>query len=125
MFIWQVLEKHSEDGFETWFHANTPPLLEAYLNLAKPNIVWFLPEGAPPFERKETGAVTHLMSEWGVMKLFHSVGDGKDPFPNVHKYKRESKFIDTLENIPGIEADFLLAIKDKTVFDKWPKLRKP
>jgi len=96
--------------------------MESFLNLALPNIVWFLPEGAPPFDRKKTNAVTHLVAEWKVIRLFHSDGKGNDLFPNVHKYKRESKFIETLENIPGIEADFLIAVKDKTVGDRWPKL---
>jgi len=127
MFIWQVLEKYDDADFEQWYGTIHVPAIAQYLKLAEPHIKWFLPEGAPDTisRKKPSEAVSHLIAEWKVMKLFHSDEGGNDPYPTVHKFKRESKFVDTLENIPAIETDFLVAIKDKTVFDQYRKLIRP
>ena len=48
--------------------------------------------------------------------------NGIDPYPNMKSAKRESLFLDTYQHIPKQEAEFLVSVKDKVVFEKYPWL---
>lgn len=75
-----------------------------------PNVVFHLPEGAPPYKR-ETGKPIgyHQTSIQNELKRFYIWAD-----PNIQlpKAKKESLFMEMLEGMHYTEADILCAAKD-------------
>lgn len=73
------------------------------------DVVWDLPEGAPPFKRSDgIGLETMLYTEIRRLYLFVKGGN-----PNLTKLRREMLFIELLENVDPKEADLLVSMKDK------------
>lgn len=74
-----------------------------------PNIVFELPEGAPPYKENEfMDQQNNLYGEWRKMYLF--VRGGTD---NLKPFKREVLFVQLLETIDREDAKLLIAMKDK------------
>jgi len=74
-----------------------------------PNVVWHLPEGAPPYK------VNDLQDQEGVLvreaqKLTYFI---KGFHENLAQVKRESMFVQLLENVSPKDAELLCLIKDK------------
>ena len=74
-----------------------------------PNVVWQLPEGAPPYK------VNDLQDQEGVLvreaqKLTYFIKGFHD---NLAQVKRESMFVQLLENVAPKDAELLCLIKDK------------
>jgi len=87
--------------------------LRTFLQLALDNnVVWLLPEGAPPYtpcQFFESEGV--LYKELKKMYLFLEGGNSK-----LTQRKREVFFIQLLESVTPEDAEMLIAVKDK----KWP-----
>lgn len=76
-----------------------------------PNVMWDLPDGTPPYKRNDapTGTEhTYLLDE--AKKLWHFVKGGN---PGLSKTRKESMFIQLLENLHGDESEVMINIKDK------------
>lgn len=74
-----------------------------------PNVVWQLPEGAPPYkpndlEDQEGVLVREAQKLTYFIKGFHE---------NLTQVKRESMFVQLLENVTPKDAELLCLIKDK------------
>ena len=74
-----------------------------------PNVKWLLPEGTPPY------TPNNLVDQENVLirdcrKLDYYI-DG--PYPGLNQLKRETMFVQLLENIAPKDAILLCAIKDK------------
>lgn len=90
-----------------------------------PNIEWNLPEGAPPYEPNKVPLGMHdldlHMLSRKVYIFLKSVEPLKDiialpkPPENLKSTVREANFIGALEDMPAVEAEFLLAVKDHNV----------
>lgn len=83
-----------------------------------PRITWDLPSGVPPYKRDETippdYAYTNLGVELRTMYVYFS------PSPLHNKVKRESRFIELLENLHYTEADLLCNVKDGRFLHVYP-----
>lgn len=112
--IFQILEKAAafknvEERIEV-LHQNDSTALRTILKYAyDPQIVWDLPEGAPPYKPCPYPAQEmRLMSEIRRLYLFAKGGN-----PNLSKLRREALFIELLESIHPEDAKLLISIKDK------------
>jgi len=101
-------------------HASQP--LFYVLRLAYNEVPWALPEGAPPYKeykgRRGSGP-SDLMRECKRLYVFM-----KGLEPNMTRFRREKIFQDVLENIEPLEANLLLAIKDRTLEKQYRLPRK-
>lgn len=92
--------------------ANENPAILTVLKFAyDPNIKWLLPEGDAPFvPSRESGTESYLYSDARKLYLFIEGGN-----PNLTQLRRESLFIDFLQNIHPEDAKLIVAIKDKNL----------
>lgn len=90
--------------------ANENPAILTVLRFAyDPNIKWLLPEGDAPFTpSKESGNESYLYSDARKLYLFVEGGNS-----NLTQLRRESLFIDFLQNIHPEDAKLIVAVKDK------------
>lgn len=126
MQIWQVLDGLESGKVSQDILATHGPIKHV-LSLAQPNIIWFLPEGAPDSPEfkglPSQQAKTTLAWELKRLKVFHSDPSGKDMYPHLKKLKREGMFVEMLADLPEQEVRLIVAIKDKTVYNEFPLLK--
>ena len=82
-----------------------------------PNIEWLLPKGDVPFNRNDAPVGTEhtiLQQEAKRLYLFTKGGDN-----TLSNNKRETLFIQMLEGLSGEEAEFLVAVVNKKVNNKY------
>ena len=76
-----------------------------------PNIQWDLPTGLPPFKANKAPVGTqHTWLADESKKLWHFLVGGN---PGLSKTRKETMFIQVLENLSEEEANLLINIKDK------------
>lgn len=76
-----------------------------------PRAVWLLPEGAPPYKPTEfPHQENNLYAEIRRLYLFLEGGN-----PNLKQTRRESLFIELLQEVDPEDAKLLLAMKEKTL----------
>lgn len=79
-----------------------------------PNLLWQLPEGAPPFKKEIERPMgyqhTTIQNE---LRRFYIWGN---PDASVSKAKKEALFIEMLEGLHHTEADIVIACKDKKLY---------
>lgn len=81
-----------------------------------PSIVFMLPEGAPPYKPNPYPAQElRLYAENRRLYIFIQ-GQG----PQLHTIKREHLFIEILESVSPLDAQLLIAMKDKKL--NYPKI---
>jgi len=93
--------------------ANDNKTLRGLLELAYDNrLEWELPEGRPPFTPldKSFDAQGHLYSEMRRMYLYL-----KDGNPNLTPLRRETIFVNTLEELDPDDAEILLQAKERKI----------
>ena len=89
---------------------DTPGLRRVIKGSFDPNIKWDLPEGTPPFIANEAPEGTeHTYLENESSRYWHFV-EGAD---TISKTRKETMFIQVLENLSKEEANLLINIKDK------------
>lgn len=98
------------------------PVVEQLLQYALwDNIQFDLPSGTPPYKRDNDAPLgmsyTTLERESSRLYLFLK-GHAK----NLPKIRREQLFVDLLEGLHPIEADFILAVKNKTFETLYPNV---
>ena len=114
--IFQILEKASEPKAVAdriaILHQHNSGALQTILKYAyDPNIVWDLPEGAPPYKPCPYPAQEmRLFAEIRRLYLFIKGGN-----PNLNKLRRETLFIELLESIHPEDAKLLLVVKEKNL----------
>jgi hypothetical protein len=112
----EILKKASEIKDDAarveWLRINGNPSVQTILRYAfDPNIVWQLPEGAPPYKPNDLVDQQHrLYTELRKLYLFIEGGN-----PNLKPLRREQLFIELLEVVDPEDAKLLLAAKDKTI----------
>ena len=74
-----------------------------------PNVVWMLPPGAPPYKPNDLVDQEHILIK-DVEKLKYYIRGFYDDLPQL---KRETMFVQLLENIAPKDAEMLCQIKDK------------
>jgi len=74
-----------------------------------PRVKWLLPEGEPPYKPTELVDQENVLIH-DVRKLVHFVEGGN---PDLRQLKRESMFVEMLENIAPADAKLLCAVKEK------------
>lgn len=79
-----------------------------------PDIIWLLPEGAPPYKpvQKAEDAQGRFYAE--IKKLYRFVKGGGD---NIKAVKREQLFIQMLEALDPDDAVMMCRVKDKKGFE--------
>ena len=74
-----------------------------------PRIVWILPEGPVPYTpNKLVDQENVFIREARLLKHFVDGGT-----PGLNRIKRETMFIELLENVAPADAELLIALKDK------------
>lgn len=84
-----------------------------------PEKKWLLPEGVPPFKELQGPAIQHANNFWLVAKKVYVYSRA-----DLKPFRRESLFIQDLENVCKEEATILLAVKDQTLDKLYPNLTK-
>jgi hypothetical protein len=74
-----------------------------------PNVVWMLPPGTPPYKPNDLVDQEHILIK-DVEKLKYYIKGFYDDLPQL---KRETMFVQLLENIAPKDAEMLCLIKDK------------
>jgi hypothetical protein len=101
-------------------HASQP--LFYILRLAYNEVPWVLPEGAPPYKpykgRRGSGP-SDLMRECKRLYVFLQGVE-----TNMAQWRREKLFQDILESLEELDAETLLAVKDRTLEKKFKLPRK-
>jgi len=107
----QYLQLHNSDALRMIIKASFDPKIE-----------WLLPPGDVPFTPNDAPEGTeHGNLAYESRKLYHYIkgGNGK-----LTQNKRESMFVQMLENLHPDEADILVAAKDKVLHQKYKGLSK-
>ncbi len=85
-----------------------------------PNLKWDLPAGIPPFKANQAPLGTqHTWLADESKKLWHFLIGGN---PGLSKTRKETMFIQVLENLSEEEANLLINIKDKKLNKKYKGL---
>lgn len=100
-------QKTKQDKIKALANNNHGAIKTALQYLFDKRAKFILPEGTPPFKKSPFKDPTRFYSE--IRKLYLFIEGGN---PNLKPLKRESLFIDMLENVDEDEAEFLLALKD-------------
>lgn len=104
-------------------HLKEYPQYKDFLYLAYAPFVEFnLPEGDPPFKKSDVPieyAGSNLIKEHRRIGYFIK---GNPTGENLKSLKREAMFIQCLESMNSLEADFLLDIKNKKVDERYPNI---
>jgi hypothetical protein len=74
-----------------------------------PNVVWLLPPGTPPYKANDLVDQEHILIK-ETEKLRYYIKGFYDDLPQL---KRETMFVQLLENIAPKDAELLCTIKDK------------
>lgn len=74
-----------------------------------PNVKWALPEGAPPYKPNDLVDQENVLIR-ETQKLTYFI---EGFHPNLNQIKRESMFVQLLENCAPKDAELLCTIKDK------------
>jgi hypothetical protein len=74
-----------------------------------PKVVWLLPEGIPPYKVNDLVDQEHVLIK-ECEKLRYYI---KGFYDNLPQLKRESMFVQLLENVAPKDAELLCLIKDK------------
>jgi hypothetical protein len=74
-----------------------------------PNVVWMLPPGVPPYKPNDLVDQEHILIK-ETEKLRYYIKGFYDDLPQL---KRETMFVQLLENIAPKDAELLCTIKDK------------
>jgi hypothetical protein len=110
----EILKKASslkdDNARALWLRQNDSNALRSVLTgVYDPNIVWLLPEGAPPYKPNDLVDQQHrLYTECRKFYLFIEGGN-----PNLKQVRREALFIELLESLDPEDAKLMLAVKDK------------
>ncbi len=73
-----------------------------------PSIKWLLPEGEVPYKPNPMGDENHLIADARRLYLYIEGGN-----PNLKQTRRETLFIELLENCHPKDAALIVALKDK------------
>tara|TARA_Y100001938_G_C8036064_1_gene403368 strand:- start:405 stop:842 length:438 start_codon:yes stop_codon:yes gene_type:complete len=90
---------------------NSSATMKAVLGFCfDPKIKWLLPEGIPPFKKleKEHDAQSQLYADTRKLWIFVESVE----YHNLNQVKRETLFIEFLENLDPDDADLICHIKD-------------
>jgi hypothetical protein len=101
------LEKR-EFRIEALRQNSNPAMLSVLKHIFDPNIKFLLPKGNPPYEPLDFDEPGRLYGEARRLYLFIEGGN-----TTITQQKRESLFVNLLENVNKEEALLLLAMKDK------------
>ena len=100
-------------------HASAP-LKQVLKGAFDPNLKWDLPVGIPPFKANQAPLGTqHTWLADESKKLWHFLVGGN---PGLSKTRKETMFIQVLENLSEEEANLLINIKDKKLNKKYKGL---
>lgn len=106
----EVSEAKKEKKVELLRYYDSQPLRALLAHALDPNIVWRLPEGAPPYKPNE--ALDQHNRLYQEARKFYIFCDPNLSLPSV---KREALFIELLESVDPEDAKLLIAAKDKKV----------
>jgi hypothetical protein len=100
--------------------------LRTVLNIAfNKKVKWHLPKGKPPINSNSSvGSPTRLYYE--IPKLYRFIENGpfEQPLPNINRMRRESLFMEMIQELTPGDAELIFDLKDgkwnyKTLTKKW------
>lgn len=90
-------------------HKGNAALLSVLQGAFDPRIEWVLPPGIPPYKKNDLPDLQSVFYK-EIRKLYLFVKGGND---NLKPLRRETLFIELLEQLDPADADLLCLIKDK------------
>lgn len=119
-FIPEILEEINGDPSKIELYKNNSALKILFDYAFLPNKKMCLPEGDPPFKQDAAPigmSPANLMMELKKLYIF-------TPERELNQVRRETLFIQLLENVHPSEAKVLLAVKDQTLTKLYKKITK-
>jgi hypothetical protein len=97
---------------------DSPELRSLVKSSYDPSIVWLLPEGDVPYNKKDykLGDGSHKFLFTEISTLYHFVKGGNNALKSS---KREQMFIELLESLHETEAELLILAKDKGLYKEY------
>lgn len=100
--------KSTKDRVSFLQSIGSPALHQVLKYMFDPSIKFLLPEGNPPYKVSEFDQPGRFLAEIRRMYLFIDGGN-----PNLSPMRRETLFIQMLENVDARDAELILCMKDK------------
>jgi hypothetical protein len=101
--------KRTQEKIDALKHNDSLPLRIILQGCYDPNVKWALPEGAPPYKPNDLTDQEHVLIR-EAQKLTYFI---EGFHPNLKQMKRETMFVQLLENCAPKDAELLCHIKDK------------
>jgi hypothetical protein len=101
--------KRTQEKIDALAANDTLPLRIILQACYDPNVVWLLPPGVPPYKPNDLQDQEHILIK-ETEKLRYYIKGFYDDLPQL---KRETMFVQLLENIAPKDAEMLCLIKDK------------
>ena len=101
--------KRTQEKIDALAANDTLPLRIILQACYDPNVVWLLPPGVPPYKPNDLVDQEHILIK-ETEKLRYYIKGFYDDLPQL---KRETMFVQLLENIAPKDAELLCTIKDK------------
>jgi hypothetical protein len=101
--------KKTQEKIEALKYNDSLPLRIILQAAYDPNVKWSLPPGSPPYKPNELVDQEHVLIK-NCEKLRYYIAGFHD---NLNQLKRESMFVELLENVAPKDAELLCHIKDK------------
>ena len=101
--------KRTQEKIDALAANDSVPLRIILQGCYDPNVVWMLPPGVPPYKPNDLVDQEHILIK-ETEKLRYYIKGFYDDLPQL---KRETMFVQLLENIAPKDAELLCTIKDK------------
>ena len=101
--------KRTQEKIDALKHNDSLPLRIILQGAYDPNVKWALPPGTPPYKPNELVDQEHVLIK-NCEKLRYYIAGFHD---TLNQLKRESMFVELLENVAPKDAELLCQIKDK------------
>jgi hypothetical protein len=124
--IFDKIQEHKTDADKVaWLQKNKDNKLMMYVLALNfdPQYVFDLPKGNPPYTRSPHPVAMAETNLYAENRRFYLLLKGNPRRPaNIKTIQVENIFIQILEGINGIEADMMIALKDKALQKKYKGL---
>jgi hypothetical protein len=124
--IFDKIQEHKTEAEKiAWLQKNKDNKLMMYVLALNfdPQYVFDLPKGEPPYKRSPHPTAMAETNLYAESRRFYLLLKGNPRRPaNIKSMQVENIFIQIIEGINGIEADMMIALKDKALQKKYKGL---
>ena len=117
----EAAEQPTKEAKIEYLRKNFDKMYAQMLKMAfDPNLIWDLPETDPPYKKTQyDDSEGMLFSEVRRMYLFHMGGH-----PTLKQNRKQELFVNLLETVGNKDAEFVLAVRNKKLPEKYVGITK-